>query len=89
MSVGTDEEGVEIAVPMFTVGERKETANMKNNYINLKYLIQYHPYHISTFAGFANVPVELLEEAFKGVGDIRDQESFLIACDFFKLGIEG
>lgn len=79
MSVGTDEEGVEIAVPMFTVGERKETANMKNNYINLKYLIQYHPYHISTFAGFANVPVELLEEAFKGEEELTRSELLLIS----------
>ncbi len=52
---------------------------MKNNYLNLKYLIQYHPYHISTFAEFAHVTTELLEEALAGREDLTDAELFRIS----------
>lgn len=52
---------------------------MKNNYVNLKYLIQYHPYHISTFAEFAHVTTELLEEALAGRAELTAAELSLIS----------
>ena len=52
---------------------------MKNNYLNLKYLIQYHPYHISTFAEFAHVTEELLEETLAGREKLTSAELFRIS----------
>ncbi len=52
---------------------------MKNNYLNLKYLIQYHPYHIDTFAGFAHVTTELLKEVLAGREELTDAELFRIS----------
>ncbi len=52
---------------------------MKNNYINLKYLIQYHPYHISIFAEFAHVTEELLKEALAGREKLTSAKLFRIS----------
>lgn len=52
---------------------------MENNYLNLKYLIQYHPYHISTFAEFAHVTEELLKEALAGREKLTKAELFRIS----------
>lgn len=52
---------------------------MENNYLNLKYLIRYHPYHISTFAEFAHVTEELLKEALAGREKLTRAELFRIS----------
>jgi len=49
-------------------------------YPNLSEVIKYHPYHISTFAGFANVTRELFEAALAGYEKLTDEELRKIAC---------
>ena len=44
------------------------------NLINLKELIKYHSYHISTFAQFANVTQDLLEAALAGEEELTAAE---------------
>lgn len=39
---------------------------MKDVYPNLVEIIKYHPYHITSFADFANVTVELLKAGITG-----------------------
>ena len=51
----------------------------KNPYPNLKELIKYHPYHISTFANFANVELDLLEAALIGKEELEAAELRRIA----------
>lgn len=46
---------------------------------NLKELVKYHPYHISTFADFANVTVELFEAALNGEEELTTTELRQIA----------
>lgn len=43
-------------------------------YPNLLEIIKYHPYHISTFAGFAEVTTELLEAAIRGEEELTTGE---------------
>ena len=52
----------------------------KNPYPNLKELIKYHPYHISTFANFANVELDLLEAALIGEEELTPGELMGISC---------
>lgn len=47
-------------------------------YPNLTELVKYHPYHISTFAGFANITVELLEKVLDGEEELQALETFQI-----------
>lgn len=42
--------------------------------LNLKELIKYHPYHISTFANFADVTVDLLKAAMNGEEELTSME---------------
>ena len=48
-------------------------------YPNLAEVIKYHPYHISTFANFADATKELLEAAFAGTENLTDEELGKIA----------
>lgn len=41
---------------------------------NLKELIKYHPYHISTFANFADVTVDLLKAVINGEEELTSME---------------
>ena len=43
-------------------------------YPNLSEIIKYHPYHISTFANFANVTGELLNAALAGNEKLTSEE---------------
>ena len=52
----------------------------KNPYPNLKVLIKYHPYHIGTFANFANVELDLLEAALIGEEELTARELMGISC---------
>ena len=52
----------------------------KNPYPNLKELIKYHPYHISTFANFANVERDLLEAALIGEEELAAEDLMGISC---------
>ena len=51
----------------------------KNPYPNLRELIKYHPYHIGTFASFANVELDLLEAALIGEEELTAAELWRIA----------
>ena len=42
--------------------------------VNLEELIKYHPYHICTFAKFADVTQDLLEATFKGEEELEPVE---------------
>lgn len=48
-------------------------------YPNLSEIIKYHPYHISTFAGFAEVTTELFEATLEGEEELTDDEMRKIA----------
>lgn len=48
-------------------------------YPNLSEIIKYHPYHISTFAGFAEVTTELFEATLEGEEELMDDEMRKIA----------
>lgn len=48
-------------------------------YPNLLEIIKYHPYHISSFAGFAEVTTELLQAALEGEEDLTTDELRKIA----------
>lgn len=48
-------------------------------YPNLSEIIQYHPYHISTFTGFADVTTELLEAVIRGEEDLTVVELLSIS----------
>lgn len=48
-------------------------------YPNLSEIIKHHPYHISTFAGFAEVTTELLEAALEGGEELTADEMRKIA----------
>lgn len=52
---------------------------MKVTYPNLAEVINYHPYHITSFADFANVTVELLKAGIAGQERIEENEIFNIA----------
>ena len=52
---------------------------MKVAYPNLAEIINYHPYHITSFAGFANVTVKLLKAGIAGQERIEENEIFNIA----------
>lgn len=43
-------------------------------YPNLSEIIKYHPYHISTFAGFAEITTELLQAALEGEEELTTGE---------------
>lgn len=51
----------------------------KLSLVNLNDLIKYHPYHISTFADFANVTQELLEAALAGEDELTLYEVWCMA----------
>ena len=51
----------------------------KMNLVNLKEFIKYHPYHISTFAGFANITQELLEATLAGEDELTLYEVWCMA----------
>lgn len=55
--------------------------NSKNPYPNLKELINYHPYHINTFAYFADVELNLLEAAL--IGEEKLEADELIAISYY------
>ena len=44
------------------------------NYPNLIEIITYHPYHVSTFANYAEVTGELLQEVLKGREELLPEE---------------
>lgn len=48
-------------------------------YPNLAEIIKYHPYHIGTFAGFADVTAGLLEAAVRGEEELTSGELYKIA----------
>lgn len=48
-------------------------------YPNFAELIKYHPYHICTFANFADVTIELLEAALRGKEKLTSFEILKIA----------
>ncbi len=48
-------------------------------YPNLAEIINYHPYHITSFADFANVTVELLKAGIMGKESLEESEIFNIA----------
>lgn len=48
-------------------------------YPNLSEIIKHHPYHINTFAGFAEVTTELLEAALEGEEELTADELRKIA----------
>ena len=52
----------------------------KNPYPNLRELIKYHPYHVGTFANFANVELDLLEAALIGEEELTAGELMGISC---------
>lgn len=43
-------------------------------YPNLSEIIKYHPYHIGTFANFADVTTELLQAALDGQEELTGEE---------------
>ena len=49
------------------------------SYPNLNEIINYHPYHITSFADFADVTVELLKAAIIGQEKLEETEIFNIA----------
>ncbi|GLB28148.1 hypothetical protein LAD12857_00710 [Lacrimispora amygdalina] len=49
------------------------------NYPNLIEIITYHPYHVSTFANFAEVTGELLQEVLKGQEELSLGEIYNIS----------
>lgn len=49
------------------------------NLINLQELIKYHPYHVSTFANFADVTLDLLVAALEGEEELTRRELFNVA----------
>lgn len=51
----------------------------KKPYPNLRELIKYHPYHISTFANFADVELDLLEATLIGEEELEAAELRRIA----------
>ena len=51
----------------------------KNPYPNLRELIKYYPYHIATFANFAEVEPDLLEAALMGREELEAAELRRIA----------
>lgn len=50
-------------------------------YPNLSEIIKYHPYHISTFASFANVTSELMEAVIYGDEELKAAE-LLLLCHY-------
>ncbi len=52
---------------------------MQFAYPNLAEIINYHPYHIASFAGFAEVTVELLKAGIMGRESLEESEIFNIA----------
>lgn len=52
---------------------------MQFAYPNLAEIVNYHPYHITSFAGFAEVTVELLKAGIIGVEELKETEILNIA----------